>query len=482
MNYSFPASAHFVNRADDLDALERWWEGADRNALNLYGRRRVGKSWLFRKFADGKPATILVAERLAQGSQLSRLSSALEQDLGFTPQISDVPQLVRLLYQLGRESKRLVVLDEFPYLLPRAEVARDEVLTAIQAVMEEERDQSNTKLILCGSHIGSMQALMSEGCALRGRLTPLNVTPMTIAEAGPLLTDTDPEKRIERFAVAGGMARYLAELGSGGTLRARVCAQLLDHRGALFNDPREVLEQELEQVATYFSILQELSSGHKSAGEIAAPIGMKVTSLGRPLDTLRDMKVIDRYTPINARPEHTKSRYGIADPFLRFWFRFVFPFQEDLSSGLAAGSLYDLEIAPNLADHVAPVFEALCRTWVRSNRGEKISRVASWWGPTTKTGRDAGRSSEEIDVVATGAGRVRVIGECKWTTAPPSVSLLAALDDYKIPALRADKLRIARDCEKIIFSRSGFTDGLIAAAAKDSSISLVAAADLLSGI
>ena len=76
-----------MNRDRDLVALERWWAGEDRNALNLHGRRRVGKSWLFRRFAHGKPATILVAERLAPGAQLTRLAAQLEPRLGVRAQI-----------------------------------------------------------------------------------------------------------------------------------------------------------------------------------------------------------------------------------------------------------------------------------------------------------------------------------------------------------------------------------------------------------
>jgi len=109
MSFSFPAADRFVNRVDDLAAFERWWTSNDRNALNLYGRRRVGKSWLFRRFAHGKPATIVVAERLAPGSQLTRLAAQLEPALGVRPQIDDVPGLFRLLYNLGEGRPHLVV-------------------------------------------------------------------------------------------------------------------------------------------------------------------------------------------------------------------------------------------------------------------------------------------------------------------------------------------------------------------------------------
>jgi AAA+ ATPase superfamily predicted ATPase len=481
MTFAFPAVDRFVNREADLTALETWWASEDRNALNLHGRRRVGKSWLFRRFAHGKPATVLVADRLSAGAQWARLAAQLEPALGVRPQIDDIADLFALLYRLGAETRQLVVVDEFPYLLG-AGAQREAALTAIQSVMEHERDRSQTKLILCGSHVQQMQALMSEGSALRGRLTTLRVDPLGFGEARELIEDTDPRLRIERYAVTGGMARYLAELGSGGPLRELVCERLLDPNGALFNDPREVLEHELSQVATYFSILQELSAGEKALGEIAAAVRMPATSMPRPLDTLREMAVIERRTPVNARAGDRSSRYRIADPFLRFWFRFVFPYQEDLASGLAAADLYALEIEPAFAEHVAPVFETLCREWVRRNRGQRASRVGSWWGPTTRAGRERGRHTEEIDIVGLGRGRATVVGECKWTAEPMSVSILAALEDYKLPALRQGGVRLAADLEIVLFSRGGFTEGLTERARGNPRLVLVDLAELVAGI
>jgi AAA+ ATPase superfamily predicted ATPase len=201
--------------------------------------------------------------------------------------------------------------------MPRADAAREELLTAIQAVMEEERDRSQTKLVLCGSHVVQMQALMSERTALRGRMTTLTVHPMSYSEAAAFIADADPRARIERYAVTGGMARYLAELGSGGSLRDLICERVLDHHGALFNDPREVLEHELEQVATYFAVMQELARGERALGEIAAALRVRSTSLSRPIDTLRAMRLVERRSPINAKATDRVNRYRICDPFLR---------------------------------------------------------------------------------------------------------------------------------------------------------------------
>jgi AAA+ ATPase superfamily predicted ATPase len=46
--YNWPLVGEFLDREDELARLEEWWTGPDRMPINLYGRRRVGKSWLLR--------------------------------------------------------------------------------------------------------------------------------------------------------------------------------------------------------------------------------------------------------------------------------------------------------------------------------------------------------------------------------------------------------------------------------------------------
>jgi len=482
MLYEWPLREEFLNRADDLARMEEWYRSRDRNALALYGRRRVGKSWLLRRFAHGKPAILLVAERVAEGSQLTKFAAALEPALGLRPDIPDVPSLLALLYRLGSEHGVLAIVDEFPYLLPASEAPRTAALTAIQALMEEERERSHTKLLLCGSLIAQMEGLFGEGSALRGRLTPLRLAPLTFAEAAPFIAERTPAAQITRYAIAGGMARYLGDLGRGGSLRGLVCSAVLDRRGSLFNDPREVLEQELRQPAVYFSILEELAQRHRGLQELAAALRVTRTTLPRYLDNLRAMGLVERVVPVSAGPHAKGGQYRIADGFLRFWFRFVFPYQEDLQTGLRPDDLYDSEILPNLADHVAPTFESICRGWVRANYGSLVQRVGPWWGHARHDLRREGlRHSEEIDIAGIGRGTIRLVGECKWTSRPIGVEILDDLDTYKLPALRQDGQRLAADLKILLFSRSGFTNGLRHTAHRDERVRLVELVELVGG-
>ncbi len=479
--YSWLSRAEFLNRSEELAALERWWGARDRRLLAMLGRRRVGKSWLFRAFAHGKPAIVLVAERGTPGDQLGKLATALEAPLGMRPALADVPDLFRLLFRLGGDQKILVVIDEFQHLLPTGRAKGEAMLTAIQAVVEEEQDGSRAKFILCGSQIGQMEKLLRGQSPLHGRLRRFPVDPLGPEGAAGFIEAASDREWVERYAISGGMPFYLSDLGRGGSLAQRLREQVLDRRGALFNEPPYVLQQELRQPGFYLSILERLARGPTRVDGIAVPLGETSQSLSEYLRTLVEMRIVDRELPVTAPPGSVGYRYRLADGFFRFWFRFVRPYQDQLETGMSAADLWEAEVAPGLADHVAPAFERLCQRWVRANLGREASRVGSWWGPSLHRLRKAGeRDSEEIDVVGTRQGRVTVVGECKWTARPLSVKILQELDDYKLPALAQSGAKLSRGgIATVLFSRSSFTKGLRDVAGKRDDLRLVELDELM---
>ena len=93
--YEWPLVDQFVNRTDELAALQNWWEDTTPEPMAILGRRRVGKSWLFRRFAHMKAAEILVAEQLTSGAMLHRFADQLTPRLGVRPSLPDVATLIR---------------------------------------------------------------------------------------------------------------------------------------------------------------------------------------------------------------------------------------------------------------------------------------------------------------------------------------------------------------------------------------------------
>ena len=417
--------------------------------------------------------------RTAPGAQLDDFADRLEPLLGVRPALNGLPDLFRVLFRAARDQKILAVIDEFPYLLPTAEAEADRELTAIASVWEEERDSSRLKLVLCGSLVAQMESLLAERGPLHGRLRPLQLAPVNFAKARLFMPGIpDPLKAFERFAVTGGMPRYLDVLGTPGSLADVVCERVLDPNGALFDEGRTILE-ELREPKTYFSILQELATGDKEIGEIAAAQRSEAARVAKYLRVLETMRLTDRRLPAGADPRSRTSHWHLRDQFLRFWFRFVFPFQSDLESGLSPRTLWDTEIAPALSDHVGNEFEEFARSWVRSTQG--TTRVDAWWGNALdELRRTKQRTSEEIDIVGVARRRVTVVGEARWRTSAMSVDHLEEIETYKLPALRRSPLTVAARPRIVLLSRGGYTDGLRKAADGRDDLVLVDVPDALS--
>jgi uncharacterized protein len=464
----------FVNRADELASLERWWGSGERMPVSLYGRRRSGKSWLFRRFAHGKPGVLLVARRTAPGAQLADFAERLEPLLGVRPSLPDLPTLFRVLFRAARDQKLLVVIDEFPYLLPSSEAETDRELTAIAAVMEEEREESELKLILCGSLVSQMESLLAERGPLHGRLVPLRLQPLPFPEARRFLADLEPLEQFERYAVAGGMPRYLSDLGGAGELVDVLCERVLNPNTALWDEGRTILDQELREPKVYFAVLQLLAGGDKESNEIVQVLRSDAQRVSKYLKTLEDMKVVSRRLPVGSEPGSRGGHWHLRDPFFRFWFRFVFPYQDELETGLGCRELYEAEVAPGLSSHVAPEFEEFCRWWTRQNHGAKATAVGPWWGHALHEHRRAGtRFTEEIDVVGLSRNKVTLIGEARWRTAAMDLDYLRGIEQCKLPALRQSRLTVVERPLVLLFSRAGYTDALVAAAADRADVVLV---------
>ncbi len=478
--FDWPLRSEFLNRTDELEQLEEWWESGERLAINLHGRRRVGKSWLFRAFCHGKPAVVLVAQEMSTGVQLTRFADVLAEVVGTRPDIPDVPGLFQLLFDLGRKEKILVVIDEFPNLLPWAEAKRRGVLSGIQAVIEDNL-HSKLKLILCGSQISQMEEMLAERSPLRGRLRPFSLKALTFDRSEPFLRSHGMDERIIRFAVAGGMPPYLTFFGGENPLKTVVCEKLLDPYGALHNEPREILHRELSHPNVYLSVLEQLAGGDKPIEKIAEPLRMRTHEASKYITTLQNLRLVQRRVPIGSPVRARSGLYRLIDPFFRFWFRFVFPYQVDLES-LDLLKFYDELIKPDLADHVSPVFEEICRVYVRKTHGELAQRIGGWWGPAVDSYRREGiRTSEEIDVVGLSRSRVTVVGECKWSRNPVSETILSDVETFKVPDLR-QTAKVAQTTKILLFGRTGFTKNLIKSVQGRNDVTLIDLPELERGL
>ena len=109
-----------------------------------------------------------------------------------------------------------------------------------------------------------------------------------------------------------------------------------------------------------------------------------------------------------SRPERSRrSLYRLADPFLRFWFRYVYPNRSALEAGRSRQVLESV-VLPDLDTFMGPPYEDICRQHLIDNwqrlLGWQPLRLGRYWDART-----------EIDLIAVDeAGERAAFVECKW--------------------------------------------------------------------
>lgn len=399
----------FLDRMEELARLRALFARRDRAVAVLYGRRRCGKSRLLLEALPARRAVYYVGDDREGPLQRAALATEIGRLLPGFDRVT-YPDWDALLGRVWEQAPAGTVLamDEFPALVSVAL----EVPSLLQKSIDR-RGAGGPHIVLSGSSRRMMQGLVLDRAApLYGRATEiLKIAPLLCGWIAKALHPRDDRSAVEAYAIWGGVPRYWELAADFPDQQAAVRALVLSPLGVLYDEPARLLRDDLRDLTQAASILTLIGQGCHRLSEIAGRLGKPATSLSRPCERLLDLGLIRRDVPFGASPRDTKrSLYRIADPFLRFWFRFVEPNR----SRLEARQIPTVarEVWAHFAQHVAGVWEDLVRDSVPRQRYFDLTwgEARSWWGP----GRD--RTPLEIDVVAESADKAALLlGEVEWT-------------------------------------------------------------------
>lgn len=425
----------FLNRSEELRRLETMLARKAGAFGVVYGRRRCGKSRLIRELLSSERSVLYVGDDTEASLQRASLATEIARLLpGFDR--ATYPQWSSLFERFWTDAPKgsVLVLDEFPSM-----VSVSPELPSILQKHVDELPERGIHLVLAGSSQRMMQGLVLDGSApLYGRATEI----LKLAPLQPFwiqralrLSRRDAHLAVEAYAVWGGIPRYW-ELASDHASRGEAVRELvLSPLGVLHEEPRRLLMDDLRETTQASSILSLIGRGSHRISEIAARLEKPATSLSRPMQRLMELELVKRDIPFRSSHRTTKrSLYRIADPFLRFWFRFVEPNLSRLEARALSAVTHDVE--RDFPHHASGVWEDLVRASVPLKRyaGIEWGAAGRWWGP----GLDG--KPYEIDVVAESVGgESLLVGEAKWTADVDPGSLLARLER------KAAQLPLARD-------------------------------------
>lgn len=463
----------FLNRDEELETLEERWRRGRPEFFVLWGRRRVGKTELLSQFLRTKRGLLFEATEGQEPDHLADLSSLLAEVTGSqllaAQPLTSWPAVLAAIESFGSEGHAVVVLDEFQWIAR----ATGDIGSELNRWWRERGRRLPIFLILSGSEVSFFQRQVLSGTMYGRRTGQLNLLPFGYREAALFFPGYTAEDKIRAYAVCGGMPYYLEQLDPQLPLAENILRAILHRDGVLREEARLLLYEELPDPARYFSILRAIQAGATRFNEIVQRTKLEPDFVDSALKLMRSLQLVRRVHPVTvANPERTRQTYyEIMDGYLRFYFRFVLPYESRLPTKEGAERHLRETILPGLDHFVSrPAFEEIARDHVK--RSENASDAGSWWGHIR-----IGRRSEvrEVDVVAIEADRtVSAIGCCKWTS-----DALGVVEDTRLQALAAHIPGAGASVRRYFFSRSGFTPQLeaLARAAPDQ-IRLVLPEDL----
>ena len=441
----------FIGREVELSRLEALYASSRAELFILYGRRRVGKTELLRTFCSNKAHIFFIATLSSDHDQLAAFSQGIYHLLhAEAPEGFSYPSWEAALRALvDLPGRTVIVLDEFTYLIG----GNKAIPSILQKVWDEQLKNSNVFMILCGSYIGMMETeVIGYKAPLYGRRTgSLLLNQLELTTIPLFFPGYTPVQQIEAWSVLGGMPYYLSAFSDKIDIFVNIRKQILDVQGLLYPEPRLLLLEELREPRNYFSILRAIAQGCTRLNEIAQKAGVGDSPItARYLDILQQLRLVYRRVPATeSQPEKSKKGiYHIADFFLRFWFRYVHPYQNALDLGMADGVLQQ-HVHPTFDQFVSYGFEEASRSYVaRLARQGQLSflpeRIGSWWD-----------QNHEIDVVAVSdSERTLLVGECKWSSHPVGIDILEELK-RKTQSMQA--VKPWDHVSYILFAKSGFT-------------------------
>lgn len=446
----------FYCREEELRTMNNRYKKGHFECVVIYGRRRVGKTALINEFCKGKPTVYFSALNASSQENLEALSKAIytcqNSDSTSAPTYRSYEDALEAITGMAMEKRLVFVIDEYPYLAK----AEKSISSRLQHIIDHSWQGSRIYLILCGSSMSFMeyQVLGYESPLYGRRTAQFKIQALTYRE----ITEFHPElKAVDQallYGVTGGIPHYINKLDVESNLDEALLDNLFSTSSYLFEEPENLLKQELREPAIYNSVISAIAAGASHSNEISTKVGLESGVCAKYLKVLLDLGILKKETPITEKPGK-KTIYAIDDNFFRFWYRFV-PRNMSVISAGRMRLIYEQAVKRFYPDYMGLVFEKMCQEYLLRYAKDLpilLSNVGQWWGTDSKTRREV-----QIDIVGAPVdGNEYLIGSCKYRNEKIGIEELELLRRY------AAVFRQNGIFHYYIFSKGGFTPTLLEA-------------------
>ena len=440
----------FIGRERELNSLNKLYNSGNFEFVVIYGRRRVGKTALINHFIDDKQAIYFMGVESNAKQNLENFSrNIMEYTSGISAETSflSFQSALETVFRLSQKERLILVIDEYPYV---ARASRS-LASTLQMLIDRYKDNSKLMLILCGSSMSYMEDhVLAYKAPLYGRRTAqIKLNPFDFEEVCHYFQNFSSEQKAMAYGIVGGTPQYLLQINDRLTIEENVKNTYLDTMSSLYEEPMNLLKQEVREPAIYTAIITAIATGYSRMSEISTKVGEETNICSSYLKNLIALGIVQKESPYGEKASK-KSIYSIDDNMFRFWYRFVPENASMIARG--ASDLVYKRIDPYFSDYMGKVFEDICRQYlwkllISGNTPIEFTSLGRWWGNDP-----VHRCQAEIDIMGEQDKNTAVFGECKWTNEKVDLGVLETL-------MERSNIFSYKTKYFYLFSKSGFTKG-----------------------
>jgi AAA+ ATPase superfamily predicted ATPase len=415
-------------RDRELAALKQLYSSETAQLAVMYGRRRIGKTFLIESFCQDKFNLYFDGlENQRTDQQLKHLAISLYEQTNnpllrnFSPQTWD-DFFLTLRDVLPKDKRSVVVFDEFQWLA----CGRDKLVTILKSYWDRYFKRSNLVFILCGSIATYMVNKVVRSKALYGRIgCELHIQEIAPEAARSMLSRRGVLEALYYQLIFGGVPKYLEEIDQTASFEDNIRRLLFRKDSFFYNEIEKIFFSQFREAGLYRKIVKALSDRNLSLAEVSKLL--KMSSSGGVRIYLKNLELAGFISPYrNLGNKRTREvRYKLVDSFLRFYYRFLEPHYKVIAAGKGE-ELFNEQVKPVWKPWLGLSFEAfLVRNalWLADRFGF-VARIKDY-GPCLL---ESGNKKAQIDLCYVRSDGITTVVEFKMVAGKIGLDIIPEME------------------------------------------------------
>ena len=439
----------FIGRKNEQKRLKKVIDSNELNTTLIFGRRRVGKSELVKHVLKDYDCLKFYYEckEVSEKSNTNALSELISETLKLPKfEFNDFESILKYIFELGKERKVILILDEYPYLKKIVQG----IDSIIQSLIDNYKDVSNVSFIILGSYVDIMKSLLLSSNPLYGRIDlTIDLKPMDYYDSSLFYSSFSNEDKVKLYSVFGGIPYYNRLIDSSKSVYENIIDLIASDGARLENEVSMYLNSEISKIVNANEVFLALSKGFSKYSDILSQSHVSSgPTLVDVLDKLIKMNVVIKVNPINSNENNKKSSYYISDNLSLFYYRYIFKYLSQMKI-MDSNVFFDKYIKKDFEEQYVPhVFESICKEYlIRKNKEGKfdpiLEKIGKYYYDNPKE-----KLNGEFDVVSLDS-KGYIFYEAKFR----NISINDSMIEKEIEQVSKTKL----NCYKYVFiSKSGF--------------------------